>query len=134
MESSNFSEHGLTKSKWIIDLFFVIGLLGALGLRLVLILSHVDVLYAQISWYVAMVALMIFYYYRIWIENKRRKLILDNNLIQKFREDRLSDEDRKKVTTLLNSMIVSKLRINFIILWFMTVVALLAEVIIDFSI
>jgi hypothetical protein len=129
---NDFSSHGLTKSKRVIEFFFCVGLFGALGLRLVLILTHVDIFYARISWYSAMVALIVFYYYRFWIENKRRKLILDNNLIEKFEKDQLSNEDKKKVIMLLNSMIISKLRLNFLILLVMTIIALITEVLIDF--
>ena len=51
-------------SKSISILFFILGLIGAIGLRLVLILSHFNFLASKISWYVAMFSLAFFYYYR----------------------------------------------------------------------
>ena len=60
----------------------------------------------------------------------KRKINVD--LIEKFKSNKLDDKDKQNVNMLLNSMIVSKLRINFLILLVMTIIALTVEIFIDF--
>ena len=133
MEQKNRTGITGSKSKIFAEFFFYLGLLGALGLRLVLILTHINILYARISWYFAMITLIVFYYFRLWIENKRREIIVNGDLLEKVERNELNDEDREKVRVLLSSVMVSKLRLNFLILFLMSIVALLVEIVIDFG-
>ncbi len=65
-------------------LFFVLGIIGAIGLRFVLILQNFNPIFAKVSWYIAMGAFVFFYCYRFIIEDKRRKIIIENNIKEKI--------------------------------------------------
>lgn len=122
------------KHKWIRELFFLLGILGALGLRLVLIFNNIDPLLARVTWYLAIISLTAFYYYRRWIEKKRRSLIIDFNLLEKINNNKMSNSDREKIATLLGSTIVSKQMINLNFLFLASVVILLVQLYLDFLI
>ncbi len=68
------------KSKYISIVFFLIGLLGAIGFRIILLLNRIDYLLASIAWYLAVILYIFFYAYRVYIEDRRRKIIIKNQL------------------------------------------------------
>lgn len=127
-------EFSITGSKhaWVREVFFWLGIIGAVGLRVVLIFNHYNPLYARISWYTAMVALAGYYYYRRWIEIKRRKLIIENKLLDKTIKGKLTEKDREKVAQILGSQIVSKQMLNLNFLFVASIVALIIQLVIDF--
>lgn len=130
--NSEFSITG-TQGKWIRELFFWLGIVGALGLRVVLILNGYNPIYAKIAWYIAMFSLTAYYFYRKWIENKRRKMILATDLLEKVKKNILTSEDRNVVSTLLGSIIVSKQILNLNILFYASIIAIFVQLIIDFT-
>lgn len=133
MKKSKNSEFSITgeKGKWVRELFFWFGIIGAVGLRMVLIFNHYNPLYARISWYTAMVALAAYYYYRRWIEIKRRKLVIENKLLEKTIKGKLTTKDSEKVATILGSMIISKQMLNLNFLFIASIVALIIQIVID---
>lgn len=129
-------EYSITGSqgKWIRELFFYLGIIGAIGLRIVLILNGFNPLYSKIVWYIAMVSLTAYYFYRKWIEQKRRNMILGGNLLDKIKENKLNEADREKISTLLGSTIVSKQMLNLNILYYASIIAIVIQLVIDFKI
>lgn len=132
-DNQEFSITG-PNGKWLRELFFYLGLVGAIGLRIVLILNNYNPQYSKIIWYIAMLALTAFYYYRRWIERRRRKIIIDSNLLEKVKSNKLDENDRNKISTLLGSIIVSKQMLNLNILSLASIAALVIQIFIDFKI
>jgi hypothetical protein len=132
----DLGEYSITGSRggWIRELFFYLGLVGALGLRIVLILNNINPYFAKLTSYIAIVSLMAYYYYRKWIEQKRRQIIIEGDLISKVKTNKLSAEDRRMVTQILGSTIVSKQMLNLNILYYSSIVALVIQAAIDIKI
>jgi len=114
--------------------FFILGIIGGLGLRLVLILNHFNELISRICWYIAMFSFVIFYYYRFYIEKRRQEILIKNNLREKLIRNKLTKEDRDKLRTIIDSQLASKLKLNALILFILTIVALIVEFIIETNI
>lgn len=133
IDNQEFSITG-SNGKWLRELFFYLGLVGAIGLRIVLILNNYNPQYSKIIWYISMLALTAFYYYRRWIERRRRKIIIDSNLLEKVKSNKLDENDRDKISTLLGSTIVSKQMLNLNILSLASIAALVIQIFIDFKI
>lgn len=112
-------------------LFFVIGVIGAIGFRIILILNRINPIYASISWYIAVISYLFFYGYRLYIDNKRREIVLRNNLRGKVARNILDEVDRKNILRLLDSLLVSKSRWNYLILFLMSVLVLIIQLILD---
>lgn len=128
--NSKFSITG-EKGTWVRDLFFYLGIIGAIGLRVVLILNKYNQTYAKISWYVAMVALAAYYYYRRWVEIKRRDLIIKNNLLDKTIKNKLNAKDRENVAKIIGSTLVSKQMLNLNFLFIASILAIIIQIMID---
>lgn len=119
------------KGTWIRNLFFYLGIIGAIGLRVVLIFNKYNPLYAKISWYIAMVALAAYYYYRRWVEIKRRDLIIRNDLLDKIIKGKLNTRDRENIAKILGSTLISKQMLNLNFLFVASLVAIIIQIIVD---
>ena len=112
-------------------LFFVLGLIGALGFRIVLLLNKVDAFLASVTWYTAVIAYIFFYLYRLHIEDRRREIVRKNNLIEKVRKGKLTSSDREMLKTLLDSIMVSKQKANLQFLVAISVITLALQIAAD---
>ncbi|MFH1248842.1 MAG: hypothetical protein V1660_01700 [archaeon] len=120
------------KSRPFSVIFMSLGILSALGLRLVLPLTKINPFYASVSWYSAMLLSAVFYTYRIYVEDRRQDLIINNKLREKIRSKKLSRKDLEEVNILLNSIIISKVKINYIIFLILTIIVLVVQLFIEF--
>jgi hypothetical protein len=98
---------------------------------LVLPLSRIGNLYASISWYFAMILFVVFYTYRLYVEEKRQAIIIRNRLMEKTKEGKLNTEDLNKIRTILNSLLVSKVKVNYLFLLIITIIFLIFQLFID---
>jgi len=122
-----------SKSKYISVIVFILGLIGAVGFRAVLMVNSVNELWAIVIWYTATVFYIIFYLYRYYIENERRKILAKNNLRQKLISGSdLSENDRLLIKKIIDSIMVSKWCWNLVILIILSLVFLIIQIIFDF--
>jgi len=112
-------------------LFFMLGLIGALGFRIVLLLNKIDALLASVTWYTAVIAYIFFYLYRLHIENKRIEIVRNYKLIEKVERGELSKSDRERLKTLLDSIMVSKQKANLQFLVAISVITLALQIAAD---
>ena len=119
------------KSNFMAIIFFILGLIAATGFRLILLLNRISSLWSSIVWYTAVILYIFFYAYRFYIEEKRREVIIKDKLREKIEEDNLSVEDRKKIKVLLDSIMVSKLYWNLLILIILSFIALIIQLMVD---
>ena len=114
-------------------LFVVIGLIATLSIRLVTLLFHLSATYARIAWYIAIVGFIIFFLYKFKISKSRAELITKRNLVDKMLSGQpISGEERKIIGQLLCSLNSRNERINFFFIFFLSVLALIAAVYVDF--
>jgi len=125
--------HGIFKEKSErISLYLLLsGIIGGLFLRAVLLLSRINYLWASVSWYIAMVLFIYFYGYRVYIENKRQKIIINNKLREKLRNGKLSKEDVQQLSTIIDSIAISKVKWNHFFFLLMSIIFLIVQAIID---
>ena len=109
----------------------MLGLIGALGFRIVLLLNKIDALLASVTWYTAVIAYIFFYLYRLHIENKRIEIVRNYKLIEKVERGELSKSDRERLKTLLDSIMVSKQKANLQFLVAISVITLVLQIVAD---
>jgi predicted tellurium resistance membrane protein TerC len=119
-----------TLPKYIIYGFFAIGLLSAITFRAIIIFQHVEPAWVRPVWYIAVAGYFLFFLYRFWISQKRKKAIRDYQLIEKVKANAcLTDDDREVVLYLLSSIKVSLEDINYAIIFLTSIVAVAADLI-----
>lgn len=112
---------------WIINLFFYTGVVSALLFRSTIIVNRFNTHLGRIIWYIAVCGYIFFFGYRFYISLKRRRVIKEEELIQKIEGSNLEKEDRENVKYLLNSLQKSKEMINYVLIFLLSGVAIMVD-------
>ncbi len=119
-----------SRASWI---FFIIGMIATIALRIVTILVHVDPLYGQIAWYIGVTGFFIFFIYKYKVDQERYRLIQENKLMDKIAQGvEISKEDRVMISSILCALSSNKDRINYFLIFFTSALALIIAVYFDF--
>lgn len=119
------------KSEKISLFLFLVGTIAGILLRAVLILGRINAGWANIAWYSSMILLIFFYSYRIYIENERQKLIEKHELREKLKTRELSAADIKRISVVIDSVAISKVKWNNFLFLLMSLIFLIFQAIID---
>lgn len=112
----------------IINLFFVIGLLSALSFRLLLIVQEMAPDLFKTVWYSGIIGYILFFSFRYFISQKRKKAITQSNLIEQLNSGKpLSEEDRIAAVYLLSSIKKSREDLNYMFIFFTSALAVLYD-------
>ncbi|MFH1836750.1 MAG: hypothetical protein ABH862_01370 [Candidatus Omnitrophota bacterium] len=126
-----YEKHTCRDSGWA-WFFLFIGILASVAMRAVVIFMHVNPAYANAAWYVGVGFFFVFFMYKFNISRTMSKIIIENGLIKKLKEDGdLDREDREVLGTILCGIVSSKERINFLVIFVLSGIALIAAVVMD---
>jgi hypothetical protein len=117
-----------TVSPYIINLFFVVGLIAAFSFRILIVFSHSYQSLFRPAWYLGTIGYLFFFLYRFMISQKRKRAIEQYGLIPKLEQaDQLSDEDREVLVYLLSSIKKSRENLNYLFIFGLSFLAILAD-------
>lgn len=117
-------------SSWI---FFIIGLIATIAIRVVTVLIHLNPIYGKIAWYIGISGFLVFFIYKFKVGQARSRLIEKGNLMEKINHKRqLNDEDYKAMSAVLCALTSKKERINYFFIFGLSAVALILAVYFDF--
>jgi len=114
--------------KPIIRLFFIIGIISATSIRLIAIFNRFDPAISRILWYIGVIGYIFFFWYRFKIALKRRKVVNENDLINKLKTGTLEEEDTENIEYLLNSLVKSKEIFNYIYIFLLSIIAIIIDI------
>ncbi len=120
-----------TVPKYITYLFFSIGFFSAIAFRAIIVLQHVGPALVRPVWYIGSLGYLVFFLYRFRITKKRKKAVRDFGLLEKVRNKTLLDEDREVLLYLISSIEISREDMNYALIFFLSIVAILADVILS---
>jgi hypothetical protein len=113
--------------KWVVWLFFCVGLFAGVCIRSLTILAHYSPDAAAWVWRVAMVSYTFFFGYRYLIGIRRRRIILENKLVDAVTKSDLDDTSRAGMLYILNSITRSKELFNYAFICVISVIALVLD-------
>ena len=129
----NCSEYKNCRDSFASWIFFLIGIVATIAIRIVTVLVHIKPIYGQIAWYVGVVGFFIFFLYKFKLERSRHKLIIKKGLMTKISQSKeLSEGDRQLVSSILCSLSSNKDRINYVIIFLSSAIALIIALYFDF--
>ncbi|MEJ2688703.1 MAG: hypothetical protein P8130_01885 [Deltaproteobacteria bacterium] len=107
-----------------------IGLVSAIAFRLVTIIYAIKPALVRPIWYIGVIGYILFFSYRFYISEKRKKAVRDNHLLEKIqRGAKLDPDDREIVAYVLSSIIKSKEHINYLFIFLLSILAIGADII-----
>ncbi|AEH45497.1 hypothetical protein Thein_1637 [Thermodesulfatator indicus DSM 15286] len=111
---------------WVPWFAFLVGLTGAISLRLILIAKAYRPELITVFWYIGVLGNMLFFMFRAYVTGRRKKTIEELDLLNKLKHRReLSDEDFEALQYLVTSIKVSKERWNYFIIFFFSMLAII---------
>ena len=119
-----------TVPKYIMYMFFILGLVSAVAFRGIIVFQHVEPSWVRPVWYIGTIGYFIFFLYRYMISKKRKYAIETFQLIEKLKANAcLEDEDREVVLYLLSSIKYSLEDINYALIFVLSVLAVGADLV-----
>lgn len=113
----------------IIYCFFALGIISAIAFRAIIVLQRLEPSWVRPVWYIGVIGFMVFFLYRYYISEKRKKAVENFQLIDKVKANAcLTDEDREVVIYLLSSVKKSPENINYFIIFLLSVIAIIADI------
>jgi len=117
-------------SSWI---FFIIGLIATIAIRVVTVLIHVEPVYAKIAWYIGVVGFFIFFVYKFRVSRSRSRSILRRDLVKKVNNrENLTQEDYGLLGAILCGLSSKKELINYFFIFTLSAIAILLAIYMDF--
>lgn len=124
---ANRKPHTLPPS--VIYCFFALGIISAIAFRVIVVFQHIEPSWIRPVWYVGVLGYMVFFFYRYYITEKRKKAIEDFQLIEKVKANAcLTDEDREVVIYILSSIRKSPENVNYFIIFLLSIIAIIADI------
>ncbi len=119
--------------KYFVNGFFVLGIVGAVSFRILIVLGKVAPDLVRPVWYLGVVSYVFFFVYRYYISQKRRRAITNFNLVEKLESgQKLSKIETEVNIYLLNSITRSKENLNYLIIFILSIVMIFFDIILNF--
>lgn len=123
------NKHFHTFPLYIINGFFLIGLLSAIAFRSIIVFQRLEPAWVRPVWYVGVVGYIGFFLYRYSITRKRKHAIREYALIEKVQANAcLTEDDREVVIYLLSSIKKSHEDMNYLFIFILSIIAILIDI------
>ena len=127
------SEYKNCKDSFTSWIFFIVGIIATLAIRVVTVLIHMKPIYGKVAWYIGVAGFFVFFVYKFKVSQARSKLISQKNLVDKIaHQKQLTEEDYSLIGALLCGLSSKKERINYFFIFGLSAVALLLAIYMDF--
>ena len=114
----------------VINLFFLLGVFSAVSFRALIVFTHTGQQWFRPVWYCGTTGYLIFFLYRYWISQKRKRAIRHYGLLEKLRRGvPITGEEREVIAYLLASIAKSREDLNYLIIFFLSFLAVAADLI-----
>jgi len=114
-------------------LFFIIGLVATVAMRVITVLMYMDPLYGKIAWYIGVGGFFLFFIYKFRVSQIRYRAINKRGLVDKINyKKELAGEDYNLIGAILCSLSSMKERINYIFIFGLSAIALVLAIYMDF--
>lgn len=117
---------------WIRTLFFWSGIIATLAYRSIVILNHYSSFVALTAWYIGTVGFIIYFWHRYVVSEKRVGLIKRHDLINAVNKSNMTKDQIEANEYLLTTLISTKEKWNYIVIFVSSVLALIVGIYLDF--
>jgi hypothetical protein len=112
--------------------FFVIGLVATIAIRVGIVLVYISPLYTKIAWYVGVIGFFLFFLYQYQVSRERIAAIESLHLPDKVhRKQPLNEEDYIVISAVICGLRSRKERINYLVIFLLSAVSLLLAIYFD---
>ncbi len=117
-----------TLPKYVINFFFVLGIVGAISFRILIFTDRIDPSLTKVVWYIGVLGYLFFFMYRYYISKKRRAVIEESKILQKISDgEKLSQDDIAVAKYIFGSILKSKENINYLVIFILSFVVIFMD-------
>lgn len=117
-------------SSWI---FFIIGIIATIAVRVVTVLIHISPIYAKIAWYIGIIGFFVFFMYKFKVTRSRAKIISEHGLADKINQiQKLTRDDYGLIGAILCGLSSKKEMINYMFIFGLSAIAVMLALYMDF--
>ncbi len=118
-----------------IQFYFWIGLISAILLRLIIIADYYNGILAKALFYLGVIGYLVFFAHRYHIATRRVGVLTNLELLNKIKDKTpLNEEDYRGLEYIMWSLSVSKERINYLVIFAFSVIAIVLSLALDLGI
>lgn len=122
-----------TNPKPVRMLYFWVGILATISYRIIIVFTDQQIFWIRLFWYIGTIGFVIYFIHRYQISEKRTQIIADHNLVEKVaRLNEINGEDKEALRYIIKSLEISSEKINYIVIFVTSALALLAGIYLDF--
>jgi hypothetical protein len=126
-------EQPKTHPRVVREFYFWSGIVATIAYRVIVVLNNVSALWVTIAWYVGTIGFVVYFIHRYEISNLRAKLVAQHDLIRKVSDkSELTGDDRQALGYILQTLKTSKEKINSIVIFVSSGLALAVGIYLDF--
>ena len=115
-------------------LFFLVGLIATVAIRVVMVLDAYHPVYGKVAWYIGVAGFFIFFVYKFKVDISRSRLIKKAKLADKIQSKAgLEEKDYHLLGSILCSLSSRKDLINYLFIFVSSMLALLIAIYVDLS-
>lgn len=115
--------------KWVINTFFILGLISAFCFRLLVFFNYYFQEYGRVVWYIGILGYIFFFGFRFYISIKRRRTISEHNLQKVIEDSDIPGERKADLIYLVNSISKSKEVFNYIFIFILSGIAIVLDLV-----
>jgi len=116
-------------ASWI---FFIIGIIATVAMRVMAVLLHVNPAYGKVAWYIGVTGFFLFFMYKYRVNQARARLIAKNGLAEKIvKRKPLEENDYELMSSMLCGLRSKKERINYAVIFTLSAVTLAIALYLD---
>ncbi len=113
--------------------YFWSGILATIAYRIIIIFSNEQLFWIRLFWYIGTVGFVIYFIHRYQISMQRSRAITDHELDKKVAAlKEMNDHDKNALGFILKSLEVSHERINYIVIFVSSAIAIIIGIYLDF--
>ena len=128
----NCSQNKSCGNSFVAWVFFILGLVATVAIRVVTVLMNINPLYGKIAWYIGVGGFLLFFIYKFVVNRTLAKIINEENLIEKANSQApLSAKEYTLIAEILCNLKSEKERINYFFIFIISAVAILFAIYFD---
>jgi len=115
--------------------FFWSGIIATFAYRVIVILNIYSSFLVSVAWYIGTIGFILYFGHRAYVQKKRAELVRDNDLIGVVKRMKgVKKEQKMALDYLVKSAVTSKVRLNSLFIFWLSILALVVGIILDFII
>jgi len=119
-------------SKQIRLMYFWLGLAATFAYRIIIVLNFYEPIWVKVAWYIGTIGFIIYFWSRYRVVKQFSSLIQENKLVGAIdKASNISADQKRALSHIIKTLDKTKAQVNYIAIFILSVVALMAGIVLD---